>query len=92
MLLLVVLSMLVLFMLIGTAFLMTSNQARVNAKNEAKGTRLYKDATKNLDSALLQVVRDTENPHSVIRGHSLLARYLRHGGFQGAIYRPDVAI
>ncbi len=76
-------------MLIGTAFLMTSNQARVNAKNEAKGNRLNKDATKNLYSALLQVVRDTENPHSVLRGHSLLADLYGTDGFQGAIYTPD---
>src|SRR4051794_30224812 len=51
-LLLVVLSMLVLFMLVGTAFLMTSNQTRMKSKDEARGVRLNKAATKNLESAL----------------------------------------
>src|SRR3954451_6957322 len=71
-LLLVVLSMLVLFMLIGTAFLMTSNQSRTMMKEEARGVRLDKLATKKLEGALLQVLRDTENPNSAAHFHSLL--------------------
>src|SRR4249919_2925845 len=71
-LLLVVLSMLVLFMLIGTAFLMSGNQSRVAMKEAAKQDRLGNAATRLLDRALFQLVRDTENPASVLRFQSLL--------------------
>ena len=60
-LLLVVLSMLVLFMLVGTAFLMSSNQSRDQMKEAAKQDRLGNYATKLLERALLQIVRDTDN-------------------------------
>src|SRR5215475_14336301 len=66
-LLLVVLSMLVLFMLVGTAFLMSSNQSREAMKDAAKQDRLGDLATRNLDRAMMQLLRDTENQISVIR-------------------------
>ncbi|HEY3392000.1 MAG TPA: hypothetical protein VGK58_04795, partial [Lacipirellulaceae bacterium] len=87
-LLLVVLSMLVLFMLIGTTFLMTSNQERQSAKKSGRADRLGNHATKLLDRALLQVVRGTENPYSAIRGHDLLSDLYGTDGFQGIIYSP----
>ncbi len=88
-LMLVVLSMLVLFMLIGTAFLMSSSQEHKTATAAAKDKRLGNNATKLLDRALLGAVRDTENPYSVIRYHSLLRDIYGTNGFQGAIYCPD---
>jgi hypothetical protein len=87
-LLLVVLSMLVLFMLVGTAFLMSSGQSRDQAKTDAKSKRLDYRATRQLDGALLQVLRDTDNPYSVVRYHSLLRDLYGTDGFQGVIYRP----
>ncbi len=87
-LLLVVLSMLVLFMLIGTAFLMSSSQEKKNATNAAKDKRLGNYATKSLDRALLQVLRDTDNPYSVVRYHSLLRDLYGTEGFQGVVYSP----
>ena len=75
--------MLVLFMLIGTAFLMTSSQSRDQAKTAAKADRLGNHATKLLDRALLQVLRDTDNPYSVVRYHSLLRDLYGTDGFQG---------
>ncbi len=87
-LLLVVLSMLVLFMLMGTAFLMTSNQSRMAAKGSAKGHRLGNDATRLLDRALMHLVRDSDNEHSAIRYHSLLRDLYGTDGFQGVIYSP----
>src|SRR5262245_19933029 len=62
-LLLVVLSMLVLFMLIGTAFLMTSNQSRTAAKGSAKQDRLGNYATRLLDRALMHILRDSDNQY-----------------------------
>ncbi|MCI0331954.1 MAG: hypothetical protein L0228_01860 [Planctomycetes bacterium] len=84
-LLLVVLSMLVLFMLIGTAFLMTSNQARTSAKYNARGDRLGNRADELLDRGLMQIVRDTENPSSVIGKHSLLRDFYGTDGFEAVV-------
>jgi hypothetical protein len=88
-LLIVVLSMLVLFMLVGTAFLMSSNQSRTAAKGSAKIDRLGNYATKLLERAALQVIRDTDNPNSVIRYHSLLRDLYGTDGFQAVVYVPS---
>ncbi len=53
-LLLVVLSMLVLFMLIGTAFLMSSSNQSQGAKESARVNRLGNDAGKLLHRAIMQ--------------------------------------
>ena len=87
-LLLVVLSMLVLFMLVGTAFLMSSNQSRHQMKEAAKQDRLGNYATKLLERAMFQIVRDTDNQASVIRYHSLLRDMYGTDGLQGVIYVP----
>src|SRR5262249_2216747 len=87
-LLLVVLSMLVLFMLIGTAFLMSSSQEQKTAKSMAKVDSNGNFATKLLDDALLQILRDTQNPYSVVRYHSLLRDVYGTNGLQGVIYSP----
>src|ERR1700760_1721010 len=84
-LLLVVLSMLVLFMLIGTAFLMSSSQTKKTSTESAKGDRLGNPATKLLDRALLQIVRDTDNPYSVVRYHSLLRDLYGTNGFEAVV-------
>src|SRR5262245_33096415 len=81
-LLLVVLSMLVLFMLIGTAFLMSSSASRDSAKFAAKAKRLDKLATKRMDDALLTIVRDTEDRNSSLRDKSLLRDLYGTDGFE----------
>ena len=87
-LILVVLSMLVLFMLIGTAYLMSSSQTRTQSKDAAKHDQHGNYATKLLDRAFLQVLRDTDNPYSVVRYHSLLRDLYGTDGFQGVVYAP----
>lgn len=87
-LLLVVLSMLVLFMLIGTAFLMSSGQSRDAAKAMARVDRLETHATGRLDRAAMDLLRDTENPVSAAFSHSLLRDFYGTDGFQGLIYAP----
>src|SRR5262245_45174082 len=72
-LLLVVLSMLVLFMLIGTAFLMSSSQQKTSAVASGKKDRVGSLATKKLDEAVLNLIRGSDNPHSVLRGQDLLS-------------------
>ncbi len=85
-LLLVVLSMLVLFMLIGTAFLMSSNSANRSAKVNAKKDRLGNHATRLLDRAAVTVIRDTDDPNSALRYHSLLRDLYGTDGFQAVCY------
>src|SRR5262245_20152967 len=87
-LLLVVLSMLVLFMLIGTAFLMSSGTSKDIADKMKKVNRVGNYATDLLDRAAMNFIRDTENPASVVRDHSLLRDLYGIDGFQGVIYRP----
>ncbi len=83
-LLLVVLSMLTLFLLIGTSFIMSANQYRranktlsdVPAPSE---NRLQQ--TDLLDEVLGQLVRDTTNKYSALRYHSLLRDMYGADGF-----------
>lgn len=76
-LLLVVLSLLVLFLLVGTSFIVSSNQYRLAQKALAAAsspeTMLNSQQQQGLlDEVMNQVVRDTSNPHSSLRYHSLL--------------------
>src|SRR5688572_23725932 len=75
-LLLVVLSLLVLFLMLGVAFVVTAKQAEKSAKAAMRGaarTSMHASLENLLDATLVQVIRDTNNPNSVIRSHSLLA-------------------
>ena len=75
-LLLVVLSLLVLFLLVGTAFITSSDDYRKSSKVLARPFQPAESPLQRedlLDEALGQLVRDTANPHSSIRHHSLLA-------------------
>ena len=88
-LLLVVLSVLVLFMLIGTAFLMTSKQSKDQAKGIARVDRVGNDPDNRLDRGLRTLLRDTENPHSSARFHSLLRDLYGGDGFEAAVLRAS---
>lgn len=84
-LLLVVLSMLVLFLLVGTTFLITSGQYRTQSKVVEKANRSTFQPADLLERALMQLVRDTNNPSSVVRYHSLLRDLYGVDGFVGRI-------
>ena len=88
-LLLVVLSLLVLFLLIGTSFIKTSDQYRQSSKTisrpyEAAANPLQQSDL--LDVALGQLVRGTTNPYSSIRFHSLLGDMY---GYDGVLIGPN---
>ena len=68
--LVLVLGMLALLALIGVTFATFSNQAQINARNFAQSAS-FPDAPEVLDFALAQLINDTSNPQSVIRGHGL---------------------
>src|SRR5206468_2519916 len=68
--LLLVLGMLALLALIGVTFATISGQARINARNFALA-KLSPGHNEMMDWALEQLINDTTNLSSVIRGHSL---------------------
>jgi large repetitive protein len=68
--LVVILGMLGLLALIGVTFATFSGQAKINARNFAQAQN-FPDSSEVMDFALAQLVDDTSNPQSAIRGHSL---------------------
>src|SRR5262245_34297356 len=68
--LLLVLALLGLLALIGITFATYSGQARINARNFAQSL-LRPQNDELMDFALSQLITDTGDPRSVIRGHSL---------------------
>ena len=82
---LVVLSMLVLFMLVGTTFLITSSQYRQASRiieSQGRNTLQPEDL---LERALMQLLRDTGNRYSAARTHSLLRDTYGVDGFTGRV-------
>ena len=77
-------------MLIGTAFLMSSNQYRKGMKEQAKQDRIGNYPTKLLDRAVMQILRDTDNPQSAIRYHSLLRDLYGTDGFEAQVDRRNL--
>lgn len=71
-LLLIVLSLLVLFLLVGLSFMVSAGQFNRLAKSAARTDNTGMPGAKLADAALLQIVRGTANPYSAIHGHSLL--------------------
>ena len=69
--LIVILGMLALMALIGVTFATFSGQAQVNARNFSQSKNNVRSA-EMMDFALTQLIYDTANPLSAIRGHSLL--------------------
>ena len=68
--LVLVLGMLALLALLGVTFATFSGQAMINARN-ANQAQYFPDSDEMFDYALAQLIEDTANPASVIRGHSL---------------------
>ena len=88
--LILVLAMLALLALIGVTFATFSGQARIAARNFARSlTR--PDPNELMSFALSQLIRDTSNPLSAIRGHSLLRdMYGNDAATNGSLSaRPD---
>ncbi|QEG34488.1 hypothetical protein [Bythopirellula goksoeyrii] len=87
-LLLVVLGLLTLFLFIGTAFVISSNQFRLaNRSYQQAGNQENISNTQHnfLDEVLNQLVRDTNNQNSALRYHSLLRDLYGTDGFTATI-------
>ncbi len=69
--LILVLGMLGLLALIGVTFATFSSQARINARNFALSDTQLNSSDELMNFALAQLIDDTANPLSAIRGHSL---------------------
>ncbi|MFP6649002.1 MAG: hypothetical protein VB817_06060, partial [Pirellulaceae bacterium] len=70
--LLVVVSLLALFVLIGVTYVLVASQYRRAATMDARTKFLHIDPQMHLDRAMYQLVRDTYNTGSVLQGHGLL--------------------
>ena len=93
-LLLVVLSMLTLFLLIGTAFIVSANHYRQTNKILAKLTETSNssiDQRDLLNEVINQIVRDTHNQNSTLRFHSLLRDMYGNDGLLAAIEQVEWA-
>ena len=82
---LVVLSLLVLFTLLMATYVIVSGQfhraSQAFAREELYGVQPQKD----LDRAMYQLLRDTNQRTSAVRFHSLLRDYYGEGGFRGRL-------
>jgi hypothetical protein len=90
-LLLVVLGMLTLFLMIGTAFIVSGNQYRKAEKSLAKfGAQENLRASQEgfLGEVISQLIRDTNNQNSALRFHSLLRDLYGTEGFRGEVLVP----
>lgn len=83
--LMMVLSLLILFLLMGISFLMVASQSEKGARAMAKVDRTGTKPRKLLDNALYQVLRDTNEVNSPLRTHSLLNDMYGVQGFAGVL-------
>ena len=93
-LLLVILGLLTLFLFIGTAFVVSTNQFRLaNRSYQQVGNEENLSATQHgfLDEVLNQLIRDTNNQNSVLRYHSLLRDLYGTEGFTATIVNVNWA-
>ena len=84
-LLLVVLSLLVLFTLIGVTFILVASQSRRATRADSRHEQHGDDPQRVVDAVFGQIVRDTTNPRSSLQGHSLLADMYGNDGVKGTI-------
>ncbi|TWT73441.1 hypothetical protein Pla123a_37760 [Posidoniimonas polymericola] len=88
-LLLIVLSILVMFMLVGTAFVLTGSNSLSSAKADEKAHVAAPQQADLLDRALRQVLRDTHDRNSAVRYHSLLRDAYGTDGFVGVVLNEE---
>ncbi len=90
-LLLIVLSLLVLFVLIGITFVVTADRHARDSKIAARQERTGDDPVKELDSGLLRLLRGTPDPNSVASRHNLLRDLYGADGFQAMVASAVIA-
>ena len=83
--LLVVLSLLVLFVLIGVTYAVVASQHKAAAKVNARPVQLAPQPQKIADEVIYQMLRDTTNPNSALLGHSLLRDLYGNDGVSATV-------
>src|SRR4051794_17887842 len=83
--LILVLGMLGLLALIGVTFATFSGQAKTNSRNFSQAQN-WPDSSELMDFALAQLINDTDNPQSAIRGHSLVRDMYGNDAFLNASF------
>ncbi len=91
--LLIIISILTMFMLIGVTYVVVSGHFQQSAVINVQAVQLGTPPQKQLDSAMYQIVRDTNHAGSALRGHSLFEDKYGHRGIHAVIvnatHAPD---
>jgi len=85
--LLVVLSLLTLFAILGVTFLLVAGQYKTAAASAARVDRYTTPPEKQLHSVMLQLIRDTKT-RSHLQSHGLLNDHYGNDGVRGVVYNP----
>lgn len=84
-LILVVLSLLSLFLMIGVAYVLTTGQFHSTSQRRSTARNFMADPQETIDAGMYHLLRDTRNDRSAIRYHSLLNDFYGNDGFTGTI-------
>ena len=85
--LLAIISLLTMFMLIGVTYVVVSGHFKRAAITNSQARQLGVAPQKQLDSALYQLLRDTDHAGSVVRTHSLLQDKYGHFSMRARIFQ-----
>ena len=88
--LLAIISLLTMFMLIGVTYVVVSGHFKRAAISNSQSRQLGVAPKKHLDSALYQLVRDTDRAGSILRGHSLMQDKYGHFSVRARIQQAVV--
>jgi hypothetical protein len=85
--LLIVLSLLVVFLMMGVTFLVVSGQYQRGARAQAQYRLIGEDPRKQLDAAFMQLFRGTRDQGSAIFRHEILRDLYGNDGLRGMVIR-----
>lgn len=88
--LLAIISLLTMFMLIGVTYVVVSGHFKRAAISNAQSRQLGVAPQKHLDSAMYQLVRDSDRAGSILRGHSLMQDKYGHFSVRARIQQAVV--
>ncbi|MFL2863942.1 MAG: hypothetical protein ACJZ8Y_01885 [Pirellulaceae bacterium] len=88
--LLAIISLLTMFMIFGVTYVVVSGHFKRSAISNAQSRQLGVAPQKHLDSAMYQLVRDTDRAGSIARGHSLLQDKYGHFSIRARIQQAVV--
>ena len=87
--LIIIISILTMFMLIGVTYVVVSGHFEQTAVINLRANQVEVSAEKQLDTALFQVLRGTNSPGSALRGHNLMEDKYGHKAIDGVIVEAN---